>query len=486
MKPIPSDKRLGALGQMDPAALEAVANADRATREPSSKMALEALDVNLLVNDEDKFLKAAMVLCNELNGRFKTSQVGLGWVRGGHVVLRTLSNTQRFQKKTDVVQRLQWAMEECADQNEEIVFPKPPDDNYIYREHEKYLNFSGMDAGVSLPLRVDGEPVGVVTLERADLPFSSGEVKALRLLCDLASRRIHELEQKSQWFGRRMLRATKKALGYVFGFEHTWTKLAVVVAACAIAALFLWPWFYRAEGNITLKTDTLLHIPAPFDGFIDQVHVSNGDIVDEGEVLLSLDRRELLLQESESLAKIKRFQTEARTNTSMGRFNDGNLARISLQEEEVRLAMIRHRLALSDTRAPFSGVIVEGDLKEKIGAPVSKGDPLFKIARLDDMHLRIEVDERDIHEIEVGAEGEFAFSSRPDIKYTFTVDKIEPSAVPKQEGNVFVLKASLNQPPDDWWRPGMNGVAKIDVGERTIFWVLTHRLVDFLRMKLWI
>ena len=470
---------------MDPAALEAVANAEMAPQ-GSAKLALESLDVNLLVNDEEKFLKAAMVLCNELNGRFKASQVGLGWVRGGHVVLRTLSNTQRFQKKTDVVQRLQWAMEEAADQNEEIIVPKPPDDNYIHREHLKYLNFSGMDAGVSIPLRVNGDPVGVVTLERADQPFSNAEVKTLRMLCDLASRRLHELELKSQWPHRRFLRATKKALSYVFGFEHTWTKLFVVTVACAIAALFLWPWYYRAEGNITLKTDTLIHVPAPFDGFIHEVNISNGDRVSEGDILLTLDRRELLLQESESLAKIKRLESEARTNTTMGNFNDGNLARISLQEEQIRLAMIRHRLALAETRAPFEGLIVEGSLKEKIGSPVSKGDPLFKVARIDNMHLRIEVDERDIHEIEVGAGGEFAFSSRPDIKYTFTIETIEPSAVPKQEGNVFVLKAKLNEVPDDWWRPGMNGVAKIDVGDRTIFWVLTHRLVDFIRMKLWI
>lgn len=88
--------------------------------------------------------------------------------------------------------------------------------------------------------------------------------------------------------------------------------------------------------------------------------------------------------------------------------------------------------------------------------------------------------------MEVGREGEFAFSSRPDQKFRFTITAIEPSAVPKQEGSVFVARAQLKEAPGEWWRPGMNGVAKIDVGNRTIFWVLSHRLVDFIRMKLWI
>jgi len=36
-----------------------------------------------------------------------------------------------------------------------------------------------------------------------------------------------------------------------------------------------------------------------------------------------------------------------------------------------------------------------------------------------------------------------------------------------------------------WWRPGMTGLCKLSTEKRTLFWILTHRTVDFLRMKLW-
>jgi hypothetical protein len=32
----------------------------------------------------------------------------------------------------------------------------------------------------------------------------------------------------------------------------------------------------------------------------------------------------------------------------------------------------------------------------------------------------------------------------------------------------------------------MSGLAKVEVGQRRILWVLTHRTLDFLRLKLWI
>jgi hypothetical protein len=35
------------------------------------------------------------------------------------------------------------------------------------------------------------------------------------------------------------------------------------------------------------------------------------------------------------------------------------------------------------------------------------------------------------------------------------------------------------------WRPGMAGEARVDVKHRPLIWIWTHRLIDFLRLKLW-
>jgi hypothetical protein len=37
----------------------------------------------------------------------------------------------------------------------------------------------------------------------------------------------------------------------------------------------------------------------------------------------------------------------------------------------------------------------------------------------------------------------------------------------------------------EWWRPGMSGIAKLDVGRRRIIWIATHRTIDFFQMLMW-
>ena len=34
-------------------------------------------------------------------------------------------------------------------------------------------------------------------------------------------------------------------------------------------------------------------------------------------------------------------------------------------------------------------------------------------------------------------------------------------------------------------RPGMDGVAKIDIGERSLLWIWTHSALEWLRMAWW-
>ena len=46
-----------------------------------------------------------------------------------------------------------------------------------------------------------------------------------------------------------------------------------------------------------------------------------------------------------------------------------------------------------------------------------------------------------------------------------------------------LLKLYKEQP--SFIKPGMAGEARIDAGNKRLVWIWTHRLVDFLRLKLW-
>ena len=51
--------------------------------------------------------------------------------------------------------------------------------------------------------------------------------------------------------------------------------------------------------------------------------------------------------------------------------------------------------------------------------------------------------------------------------------------------NVFAVEAAIDGPAVAALRPGMQGIAKVVVGQRSLLWIWTHGLVDWLRLTLW-
>jgi len=208
-------------------------------------------------------------------------------------------------------------------------------------------------------------------------------------------------------------------------------------------------------------------------------------LVKSGEILLELSKDDLHLQEAQSMAELARYQREAEKARAANQLADMRVSNAQAKQAEARLKLVQHRIALAAIKAPFDGVVVEGDPRQRIGAALSAGDSLFRIARIDSLYIEAEVPERDIHEIVQGQTGEAAFVSRPEHKIRVRVSMIESAAVAKDAGNVFLIRSDFTDGPQGWWRPGMSGLCKVDAGKRRLIWILTHRTVDFFRLWLW-
>lgn len=365
------------------------------------------------------------------------------------------------------------------------MWPRPQDSLFVTRDHQAFSKEQGAPFLLSVPIRLDDDPVGVLTCERTNEPFSEAEVRGLRILSDQAARRLGDLKKYDRWFGARLATYFKESLAKVFGVEHTFAKLVALIISAVLIFMIFGKLEYRVEAPFMLKTDDLAYLPAPFDGYIEEVHAKVGDRVEAMQPLLSLDTHELLLEESTAIADQNRYMTEAEKARSQKAKADMLIAQALEAQSGARLELVRYHLGNAQVKAPFAGIVVEGDLKELLGAPVRKGDILFKVALIKEMYAELKVDERDVHEIIDSADGEIAFVSRPDLKFPIDVQRIDPVAVAEEEGNVFLVRAYFPQELVDWWRPGMSGVAKINVGRRSILWILTHRTIDFLRLLLW-
>jgi multidrug resistance efflux pump len=272
----------------------------------------------------------------------------------------------------------------------------------------------------------------------------------------------------------------------VVGPEKTWAKVLAAFGAIGLAVLFFGGMNYRVEAPFVLRTEDVAYMSAPYDGYISEVDAEIGDTFRAGSRLLSLDTRDLLLEEAAASADLSRYVREEEKARATNQLAEMRIYGAQADQARVRLESVRYHLSQAEILTPFDAYVVEGELKKRLGAPVKQGDILFRIARLDKLYVECKVDERDIHEVSMDAAVEIAFTSQPKEKFPAKVVLIEPVATTDQTDNVFIVRCELAEVPEDWWRPGMGGISKIEAGHRTFFWIIFHRTIDFLRLFFWL
>lgn len=438
------------------------------------------------LNAETRFMGAAMSFCNELAARYQCDRVGLGSLeKNTYVRVQALSHAEKFERKMEAVHRLEAAMEEALDQDQEILWPRPEDSAAVTRDHEAYAAVQGTRFLSTIPLRVDGRNAFAVTFERSTEPFGEQELRVIQISCDACARRLSDLKLRDRWFGARFAAWLREKLSSALGVEHTWVKLLVVVVCVALGVLLFGKGTYRVEAPFSVVTDEMAYVPAPFEGHVEKVLTRVGRRVGRGDTLLLFDTRALRLEEISTVADLSRYLREVEKARSARELAEMQINQALADQAQARLDTIRLRLEQGSITAPMPGYVVEGDLEEMVGAPVKQGDVLFKIVQIEKMYVEIKVDEAEFHELEDGMKGEIAFNSQPRLKFPIQVRRIVPVAESGPEGNTFTVQAGFTGEKGEWWRPGMAGIAKLDVARRNLLWIFTHRAMDRVRMWIW-
>jgi hypothetical protein len=434
---------------------------------------------------QDRFVRQAFELCSELAQQHACDRVSLGWRVGPYIRLQAISQIEAFDPRANAVRALESAMEEAAEQPTDICHPQEGA-VLVARAHADYARLQGTQHLLSVPLRRGDEVCGVLTLERNGEPFDQNERWELAELALLAVYPMAHLHERDRWWGARMGRGVWRSLQFWVGPKHTAWKLAIGSLVLGAIGAVLTPWDYRVEAAVNLRSKDVLFMPAPFDGYLREVHVEVGERVETGQLLASLDTRDLVLEASMAAADLARHAREAEKAQAARQFADMQITLARQQQAASRLALIEHQLAQARVLAPHEGIVVEGDLKKNLGAPLRKGDLLLKLAQTGEIVVDIAIDEADVHEVQPGSRGEFALVGRPDQRFALRIERIDPVATLRDGQNVFLARAQFAGVVPDWWRPGMGGTARIDVGERSLLWVMTHRTVRFLRKVFWL
>jgi multidrug resistance efflux pump len=481
--PAPSAPPVAAAPSAGPA--EPVPEADAGVVERAERLH-EVLRLGIRLQQESRFMSLAMALCNELALRFACERVSLGWVERHYVKLTAVSHIENFDAKSQATRALEAVMEEALDQEALLSFPAQQGSDPVLRAHQAYCESIGSTQLTTLPL-LHGERVdAVLCLERQAGVLTQAEQWELRLIGEALARWLSTLHDQDRWFGARWWHACSEQAAVLLRPRHTALKLSVLLGTFLLALLVLMPWTYRVDAALAIRSQDLLFMPAPFDGYLRKVQVQVGDQVAAGATLVELDTRDLALEASMAEADLVRYGRESEKAMAAGQLAEMQISAARAQQAAARLEMVRYQLDHAQVRAPYAGVVIEGDLQKNLGAPVRKGDLLLKLAQTTDAYIELEIDQAYIHDVQVGSRGEFALVGRPEERFGITVTRIDPAALTRDGRTFYLARAGLDGAFRPNWRPGMGGNAKIDVGNRSPLWIMTHRTVRFLREFFWI
>lgn len=434
----------------------------------------------------DRFQEAATAVVTELAGEFGCERVSLGFLKGRHVRLAALSNSAVFGRKANLVRAIETAMDESVDQETTIVWPAPEGQNHVVRAHEALSHGHGVNAICTVPLSEDNRILGALTLERpADKPFDAASLQLCEHVGVLLGPILDLKRREDRWLGRKALDSLSALIVRLFGPRHVALKLGAVGAVCVAAFLWFAQGEYRVTADGSLEGTIQRALAAPVAGYLSDAQSRAGDLVKAGQVMATLDDRDLRLERlkwATQRAKQQREYAEALAKQELAK---AQVLRTQIEQADAQLSLLDEQLGRLRITAPFDGIVVSGDLSQQLGAPVERGNVLFEVAPLNQYRIVLKVDERDIVELQAGQSGELVLTSMPDRGFSFRVEKITPISTAQEGRNFYRVEAKPTAEDSTALRPGMQGVAKIAVDERRLVWIWTHKVVHWLRMVIW-
>lgn len=432
------------------------------------------------------FDNTAYALVTDLANSLGCDRVSLGAWRPTGNILKAISHKVDTIKTSLLTQYLTGAMDEACDQNRTILYPGEGDFSAVATlAHHELAQYASMSTICSVPLVLENQLIACLLLEwhEACRPRQA-DIENIEAVAALAAPVLSINIENDQSISRRILEKLHASMKLMLGPKHTISKFAGGTFIFLILLSALVSGQYRVTADAHVEGELIHATVAPFDAYIEESYVKPGDVVTKGQVLVELDDRDLLLEKAKWKASINELQQHSREAIANGERATAAITHAQLKQAEAELGLIEKRLARTRILSEYDGIVISGDLSQSLGAPVAKGSQLHEITPLSEYRVVLEVEESDYDEIMPGQTGILALRSLANDDFPFTVVKVTPVSTPADGRNVFRVEARLDS-VSDRLRPGMEGVAKVDIDQRSLIWIWTHRTLDWLNIWVW-
>ena len=188
-----------------------------------------------------------------------------------------------------------------------------------------------------------------------------------------------------------------------------------------------------------------------------------GDVVRQGQVLAQLADEDLQLQARGYQADLAQHENAFVDAFTRGERAEAAMAQARALESRAQLERVEQQLLRTRIVAPFDGVVISGDVSQQVGAPLKRSDVLFTMAPLEGWRVVLDVDERQIAQVRAGQEARLLLAAMPQSPMRLRIERVTPLARPVDGRQRFEVLAQPVGAAPAGWRPGMQGVAQIDL-----------------------
>jgi len=321
---------------------------------------------------------------------------------------------------------------------------------------------------------------------------------------------------RPRWWKSHLIRdARLYSAPSVAGVSRKW--LAAVFLSLMVAAIMAIPVPIQIESTATLRPSKASEMFASADGTIEKVFVKDGQFVQKGEPLLSIDSPRLLADYDEAKLKLEKLEEESEV-CRQRLLNDRDLPRSELIRAELKvaafpnekqkqatfIALLEREIEELTVKAPASGTIETRQVQEYLKQPVPRGKWLLSIREEDSQwELEAKVPERYLQELRNASQNEStsaiarmtAFPTQPlrirvsDPITWRPVDTGVPRTAGTSENREYRVRFALEDPlPTTVASTGASARIAIATSRGPLIWALSKDFIEDIgaRTAMWL
>lgn len=438
----------------------------------------------------------------------------------GRFRIEAVSGLESVAVKSSLVQRLARVAREVCRNNKPMMVDNPnavqalqgledAEDDLVTEARVYMLEAGALVMGI-FPICRDEVVVGALIVEKAvDEPFSEFELARIdALLSDGAMALDNSLRYRTM-----PLSPLTRGIGAVRDKLYRMPAVKRTVWLAVIAILLLFPLVVhrpvKVMGEAELVPVAARQAYVGQDGVIESVSVPEDRLVEAGTVLAEMDRRMI----DTEIDRVENRIREAMIDLSDARLSENTTLQAKLEAQlkalRAELATYEYQAEQFEIRAPVAGKVItpQRTIRQLVGKPVTRGEAVLEIVPQStswELTVRVPEDEsgdllRSWDRLEPGEElpVRVILNAYPGTTFGSHVLGIAPRAHVQTLGeqkyrNVIEVRVAE---PEGFknarafrdlvdLRKGLEGKVAIECESRSLYYVMTHEFVNFMRISL--